>query len=316
MKKSFLIVCAFAALFASCGSDTAGEAPITEKEGQPIFLTSGITQSRAGIAIQNTQFLRGQIFDVFINEVVPDGYTGELYPYDQPIIYQALDNKGSIRPRSSVFPYYPTNGHNINIYAIYPEGAFNSSTFTVKTDQSMDKDYMACDLMYAEKKDVKKTQDAVPLVFNHKLAKVIVTLQSGSGGKSMLTGSTVTIGGTMDKDGNINGGDGGLYTSIAFNSTTGELGELQGTKSIITLTGNGANSSACIIPPQSVKAGYFITIKTSGNDELNYRLPQEMKFEPGTVNTFTIQVNQSNLEATYTVEAWNDVDMGKKTLHL
>ena len=75
-------------------------------------------------------------------------------------------------------PFYPLDNTNVDIVAYSPYEA--GSTFVVQEDQSNNDNYMASDLLFASKSNQEKTTDAVPLQFEHKMAKVVVNAIASS----------------------------------------------------------------------------------------------------------------------------------------
>ena len=285
MKTRILFsVFAALALLSGCSSDGEQQTQSQINDGRiPILLAAG-EKTRAGQGLQNTQFKKGQTLDVQITSV--DNMTG----YDQ-LTYFASDNAGTLQPSKGVYPYYPTNGANVNIRAIYPTGYMNSSEFSVvDINQSGQDAYMASDLMFAKVTDVARSDNAVLLTFEHKMTKIQVNL-TGEGGV-VLTNSTVKLL--------------GVKTKTTFNPQTGEVNYLNatGAASNILMTNNGAQGCAAIIVPQSKPSGYLLEIVLQNNDVLHYKTVQDIVFEPGKVYTFNVTVIESNISVETTVTPW------------
>ena len=287
--KTRIILSAFAmlALLSSCSSDSIQNEQPSAKESDgriPIILSAGSDDSRAAQGLQNTQFKKGETLDVQITSA------DNLTSYDQ-LTYFAADNAGKLQPQRGVYPYYPTNGANVDIRAIYPAGNMSATSFSVTTvNQSTSEAYMASDLMFAKVTDIAPSTSSVLLTFQHKMAKICVNL-TGEGGVD-LTNSTVKIL--------------GVKTETAFNPMTGEVTVqgATGAASDIKMTSDGSQASAAIIVPQTKSSGYLLEIVLQNNDVLYYQTVQDIIFEPGKVYTFNVTVIESNITVGTTVEPW------------
>ena len=288
--KTRIFITAFAALalLSGCNSDDKQQASLQNDDGRiPILLSAGVgDDTRAGQGIQNTKFKKGQTMDIQITS--KDNMTG----YDM-LTYFASDNAGTLQPSKGVYPYYPTNGANIDIRAIYPTGYMNSNNFSVtKLNQTGQESYMASDLMFAKLEDVEKTTSAVPLVFHHLMSKICVNL-TGEGGV-VLTNSTVKL---------LN-----VMTETTFNPQTGEVdynNAVGSSAGNILMTNNGAQGCAAIIVPQKKNSGFLLEIVLQNNDVLHYKTVQDIIFESGKVYTFNVTVIESNISVETTITPWD-----------
>ncbi len=281
LKNIFFTTVALLA-FAACSSDD-GE----QTDGRiPIKLTSSNAEmdvvTRSAQNLQNDKFKVNEQLDVLITS--KDGNT----TYD-PQVYKVNSLQGQLVPLSGTYPYYPINGAGVDVRAIYPKGYTSATQFTVQATQTDDASYMNSDLMFATASIDNAQSTAVPLTFYHKLTKICVNL---------------TATGSVDLDGSIvkllN-----LYTTAEFNPNTGVVTPATGgTKTSITLSENGVEPCAAIIVPQTFSNGYFIEIRLANNDILNWRSTQTIPFEGGHVYTYNIEVTESNIKVTSTVEPW------------
>ncbi len=294
--RIFLSAFAALALLSGCNNDDKQQVSSQNNDGRvPIILSSGIgDDTRASQTLQNTQFRKNQTLDVQIESV--DNKTG----YDM-LTYFASDNAGTLQPLNGVYPYFPTNGANVNIRAIYPTGHMSGTDFAVTSiSQTSPEDYMASDLMFAKVEDVAKPTTAnepIQLVFEHKMSKICVNL-TAEGGVS-LTNSTVKLL--------------GVKTHTTFNPQTGVVNEEDATGDAgnILMTNDGAQGCAAIIVPQKKASGYLLEIVLRNNDVLHYKTVQETTFESGKVYTFNVTVIESNISVNTTVTTWEtttDVD--------
>lgn len=295
MKKFFIIIGLGLTVLSSCGSsDDLTDNTATDEN--KIQLQSGLATTRAGQSIQSTEFDKGEQVNVFLSEVVTVDQTAST-KYNQPMTYVTSNTTGSMTPANSIFPYYPSNGRNIDLWACYPASINqNSTTFTVESNQTAKDGYKRSDLMFAVKSGITRQKEIVPITFYHKMAKVCINLTVPDGKDvSILDNSRVNIT--------------NVARTIAIKPSTQYIGT---TTAELTNIGtvnasiNGSLNCSAIIVPQTVEPGYFLEIRLSNGDILNYLLPQSITFAPGTVNTFAISVNEQNIKATYLVTPWDD----------
>ena len=189
---------------------------------------------------------------------------------------------------------------SIFIYAIAPSthglpSAGNEITHTVKTDQTSVNDYIESDFLLAQEKDLTKSGGAVTLHFKHMLSKIIVK----------LTSSLPDIDITQAK--NIC-----LYCANAYDlkrdaSNNLTLEGFNQPPVLIKLGDYSPTGVTGIVPPQSiyVDGSYSISF-TIGETTYTYTpTPSEWLIESGYSYTFTLDVNQSNINVkTYQVEEW------------
>lgn len=282
LKKILFTTVALLA-FAACSSDNGEE---NAENRIPIRLTSsnidmeGVV-TRSSQDLQNDKFDLNEQLDVLIES--KDGLT----TYD-PQIYKVNSLDGQLVPTSNAYSYYPINGSGIDIRAIYPKGYTTATQFTVETTQTDDNSYKKSDLMFASASVDAPQSAAVPLTFYHKMTKICVNLTAT--GAVDLTGSIVKL---------LK-----LYKTVEFDATTGAVGAPSGTKTDFTMSMNGIEPCAAIIVPQSFNNGYLIEIRLANNDILNWRSTQTIPFESGKVYTYNIEVTESNIKVTSTVEPW------------
>lgn len=301
--KNILILLLFGGLLlTSCSSndeptpsnDTQTATPITFQVGE-------LEMTRAGQNVQNTQFERNQYLDIYIEEHLEDGqYASTIYNNGSAMKYQTTDNHGTLRPSSSMFPYFPSNGRGVDIKAVYPSDA-SLSTFSVQADQSDSQNdkYRKSDLMLAKHQNVARTKNAVTLNFKHMLAKINIQLTVPDGADvSILSNAKVTltnIARTVNWDPSRTDEDGDKIIS----TTVGNIGS-------VVVTNDGSVPASAIIVPQTFADGYFMKIELSNGDILNYYLAQTLTFNSGTKNNFTITVDEKQLRVKYSVMPWDD----------
>lgn len=209
--------------------------------------------------------------------------------YAQPLTYVANGSGGLSNTQ-----YWPTDGHGLHIWGVYPlaaataAGAYGAEdvSFTVAADQSADADYMASDLMTgAASNPVARTTSAVPMTFTHLLTKIDVNLITGSGfTDGDLNSAVVSILGTLPT------------TTFDVQSTT--VGGASGTATDIT-AGTGTTTSAIIVPQSLTSGASFIQVAVGGGSYI-YKLGAATTFDAKKCYTYNITVNKTGLVLTST----------------
>ncbi len=292
MKRNHLLLAAAALAFAACSSET-------DNWNGEIRLRSGLDvqqTTRAATDIQSTQFASGEKIDVYITEATTGTATTT---YAQPLTY-TTGSDGAMNP--STQPYFPTSGNGVNIYAVYPTGAAKTSPFTIKSNQSLDADYKASDLMYgapASNQSVSRTKSAVVLTFKHLLSKVTVVLEPGNGNPD-LNGAVVTLKKVLPS------------TTLTATNTGGSIGDASGSATditVMTATGSALSGSAVVIPQTLATSFIEVTLKnggvlTSNSLKSGGNTLEKVELVGGKAYTYTITVNLTSLDVTSTISDW------------
>jgi hypothetical protein len=273
MKKRKLLGWAFIAL-ASITSCTNNTEEILTQECE-IRLTSEITPSRVtSLDYQSTQIVKGQQVGITItgaktehkNVAWAAGENGSLTNTGEPIYWKNSD--------VTITAYHP--------YEKYWTGT--NHTFSVSTDQSIEANYLKSDLLWATATSA-MTENAVPLTFSHKLAKINVTLVPEYA-ETDLSGATIYICGT-----NI---------TTQFNPTTGELtssttANVQEIKAAVTA--DGAYTASAIVIPQALAVGTQFIRVVHGNRIYSYKVGSEgQELKAGYSHNYTLTVKEKLVE--------------------
>lgn len=226
--------------------------------------------------------------------------------------------------------YYPTDGSSLDLYALH--GNFKEATFTenstsfpgtivhsVEADQSGTdmKNYTKSDLLYAVKKNVARSSNAVQLSFYHMLSKVEVALKSGNGNPD-LTDATVAIVGTQlkadftpDKTKDIADPSVGQSNRAGMIVITGSNNDAAPIKIRTVTTANLDTNTdygeAVVLPKQTISQNApFIQVTLANSAVFSYKIPDAsgLTLESGKKYTYKITVNQSGLSVTSTIEDW------------
>lgn len=221
--------------------------------------------------------------------------------------------------------YYPTDGSNLDLYALhgnfspvigesaaFPAGAVVHSVEADQSNTDM-KAYAKSDLLYAVKKGVARSKEAVALTFYHMLSKVEVALKSGDGNPE-LTGAVVTIVGTKlkadftpDKAADI-ANQSARAGMITLTGTSNEAASIK-IKTVTTadFDSNSDYGEAVVLPKQTIaKDAPFIQVTLANNAVFSYKIPDAsgLTLESGKKYTYKITVNQTGLSVTSTIADW------------
>ena len=269
MKKSKLFGWVFVALASlSACTDNAGDLLAGESE---IRLTSEITPSRVtSLDYQSTQIVPGQEVGITI--------TGAKAAHKN--VAWKVGEDGMLTNTGA--PVFWAN-EDVIITAYHPYNSAWTSTghdFSVSTDQSDNANYRNSDLLWTMATS-SMTETAIPLVFEHKLAKVNVTLKSED--IDDLSGAVISICGTN--------------VSTNFNPATGHLSatstDVQEIKAGVT-TSSAYTASAIVVPQTLAHGTKFIKI-VLGDRTFYYTLSTDKQLCPGYSHNYTLTIKDKEV---------------------
>lgn len=283
----FLVIAAI--LLAACHDDSDPEIVVST------FVTNGMQPAgtRAAADIQNSSFDDDEQFNLYIVDNLNNST-------------KIADNKA--KPTGTDVGtgyYYPANGHNVDIYGIYPQSVkYGDISFSVQTDQTSDDNYKASDLMSAKVLNALRQEAAQTLQFTHQLSKVIVCIKSDDSlaatETATLTLKSTRLGATIAN---------GEFQTVTGNASTVAMGT-------VTLSSTSEYQSlAAIIPPQTIPASGsaatdFITITLGSGGSFTYQIPSgsPKAFAGGNAYTYTITVGLKAISVTTAITDWNAPD--------
>ena len=291
----FAAMLAASTTFTSCSNeDELGARPTDGRT--PITLTSNIATRTVNTQLQETDIAQGVQVGVFVTPTA----AGELIA-DNAVI--TSDGKGSF---TGTIGNYPTGeGATVGIYAYAPynsawTGKLNEAqTFTVKTDQTADADYLASDLLYGTPQNnaVAASENAVQVQFKHKLTKINLAFNT-EGTEIDLKGATVSL---VD-----------VLTQTTINLSDGTLGTSTATADI-TVAKFAADATqfaaSAIIVPQTVSANAdFVRVQLADGTTYDANISTNFTFETGKQYTYTATFTENGLELKLrsTIEGWQD----------
>lgn len=193
-------------------------------------------------------------------------------------------------------PYYPLDGTNINIRAIYPADAANG-THTVLADQSSDDNYAASDLMLATPVNNKaKTAEAVELTFAHKMAKIKVDVTPGTAVKQINSITLKQVKPTVNLDflaGTVDAASGDATDIIIAKEEATDGKKIQG---------------AAVFPAQTLTGALLeigVTMADNSTGTATYTVDSKA-FAANNVYTLDITVNGPEVNASTAITNWAD----------
>lgn len=298
-------------ILAGCSND---ENEVADNWNGEIRLTSGVTvQTRSNT--QATQIQEGETVYVWADKASSTADYIKAWEL----------TAGSSNDFTGTSQYYPTDGSNLDFYALH--GNFASNAFTenttefpataivhsVEADQSGTEAYTKSDLLYAVQKNVPRSSNAVELSFYHMLSKVEVALKSGNG-KPNLTGAAVTIVGTKlkadftpDKSATMTdqSARAGMITIPGDNNDAAPI-KIR-TVTTDNLDTNSEYGEAVVLPKQTISQNTpFIQVTLANKAVFSYKIPDAggLTLESGKKYTYKITVNQTGLTVTSKIENW------------
>lgn len=309
--KLFMTMAAATMILAGCSND---ENEVTDSWNGEIRLTSGVTaQTRSNT--QATQIQEGETVYVWADKASSTADYIKAWKL----------TAGSSNDFTGTSQYYPTDGSNLDFYALhgnFAPGAFTEENtafptsaivHSVESNQSGTEAYTKSDLLYAVQKNVIRSSNAVELSFYHMLSKVEVALKSGNG-KPDLTDAVVTIVGTKlkadftpDKSATMTdqSARAGMITIPRDNNDATPI-----TIRTITTTdfnGNSEYGEAVVLPKQTISQNTpFIQVTLANKAVFSYKIPDAggLTLESGKKYTYKITVNQTGLTVTSKIENW------------
>ena len=309
--KLFMTMATATMILAGCSND---ENEVTDSWNGEIRLTSGVTaQTRSNT--QATQIQEGETVYVWADKASSTADYIKAWKL----------TAGSSNDFTGTSQYYPTDGSNLDFYALhgnFAPGAFTEENtafptsaivHSVEADQSGTEAYAKSDLLYAVQKNVARSKTAVELTFYHMLSKVEVALKSGDGNPD-LTDAVVTIVGTKlkanftpDKSATMTdqSARAGMITIPGDNNDATPI-----TIRTITTTdfnGNSEYGEAVVLPNQTISQNIpFIQVTLANKAVFSYKIPDAggLTLESGKKYTYKITVNQTGLTVTSKIENW------------
>ena len=192
-------------------------------------------------------------------------------------------------------PYFNAGASSATVHAYYPyvsgkQVTNTTSSFSVETDQSTDANYKKSDLMYATATINKGATGS--LTFAHRMAKILVTANKGTG-ISKITAVKIV------------GGNRTINIATPQSCTLGSSLSNANSSTNITLYSNSSNTSnvscAGLIPPQTINGNFLQIVTDQGT--ATYSLIDKA-FASGQSYTFNVTVNAAAIGTTIAITNW------------
>jgi hypothetical protein len=222
-----------------------------------------------------------------------DGSSAELQFTGNLIDNLCLNYKDTWAPVKTT--YWSDNTTKEDIYVYYPYTYISSVTaqaFSVKEDQTTEKDYKASIFLWSKASEVTPTEKTIDMAAQNLFCCICVKLTPGSGytAESLTASNPIVKLTDMKVGATVN-----LSTGIA--TATGEG------KTITSL--KTADGYKAFIVPQTITKSNFITVTINGND---YKIEGEYSFAANKTYTFTLVVNKINNGINVSIGKWGEED--------
>lgn len=294
MKATKIIsACAVLVALASCSNDHVISQPGAEDTPIRIQANVGAVTTKAAHNLLESSFSNGDAINVYISENTTNGGTSSGGTYNGGMVYTHDGSK--FAPTTTQF--FPANGNGIDVWGVYPS-TVNESTqdFTIESNQTLDADYKASDLMFATKLTNRTKTDPITLVFAHKLSKIIVKLDQETGVNANLDGAKIKLTDVIMK------------TGLTVNSTGITLGDLSNDgadKKELTIGDYVANDgTAAIVIPQST-AGMSFKVVLAGGGTYTASMPASTtEFIANNAYTFNLTLKANGINISAQIDSW------------
>ncbi len=215
----------------------------------------------------------GNLPDNIVDAGTPAAADNRLY---------TADAAGLLSPSAGNEIYYPMTG-SVDFVAYYPWRTPPAGYPQIyKVNVNNQSDPAKIDLLYAKKTGMAKSQTAVPLVFDHKLSKLTLTVVKGTGMAFVDFGNMrVSMNGVpVTGDFHLNG------TQPVIPAGTGDF--------ILRKVTDGEVYDAILIPQPMGGTGRTANFFVAGETYV-WNIPDTTPFEAGKHYTYTITVNKTGL---------------------
>ena len=320
MKKyNLLCLMVVAALLTGCASNDFEGGAKLDSADVPILLTAMLEgqpqiATRAGIAIQNTQFEADETFYAFF----PTGVRVGNVDTESFTPFTTTNTSGDTSPATQ--PYFNAGVTSATVHTYYPyyvdadddsksvRVTNASESFSVQLDQSADLGYKNSDLMYATA-TIQKSNPTGELTFSHKMSKILVNVTLGSG-VSSVTGVNI-VGGyrtiaipEADRLSCTLSTDPGDLSDA--NSASGTYVTMFSGSYSPTIEAPGPLACAALLPPQTIgtaqAAAPFLQIVTNSGTA-TFNLSKELV--SGNCYTINLTVTSASIGLATTINPWD-----------
>ena len=303
-RKIYLSVVLAILLLAACDKDDTptGE---TESGGRVALQVCGGIQTRA----VDNRWEAGDVIGIYMLKT--DGGSAVDTYANVPYEVAESGESGMFTPlQGSMTIYLPVDGTKRDFIACYPHKELeDNSIYTI--DLSVQAEQSKIDFMVADRVTGKSREDAaVAFDFKHKLAKVVLSVKTGSGfaddqsGLAALTKVTLTGQQTTGSYSVLSGGD------VSIAAGEGEISLKVNKEDVKSCTAEG------IVFPSANYTGMVFRFDMGTSGQYEWKLfdsNESSKFEAGRKYKYGITINKSGLEVTSTITDWSEGNGGGET---
>ncbi len=276
----------------------------TTSEQVPLIIKGSIEQENISRANENG-FVDGDRMGVYVVDYdngVPHTLQAEGNRANNACLtYSATD--GTWTGNTPI--YWRDDVTPVDVIGYYPFvnyiGDVNSFNFEVSADQSKAagngemSGYESSDFLYAKSVNILPTVNPIKLVYQHKMAGVVVQLQKGTGisdaewgklSKIVLVESTIR--------------------QAEINFTTGDVAVADNDAEVIRMSEESGDKYRAVVVPQKVAAGKVLVSLTLDGLTYSHTLTSEISYQSGMQHNFTLTVNKRDATGNYEIIVTDD----------
>lgn len=224
-------------------------------------------------------------------------------------------NSGQFEPQSVV--YYPAGNGKCTFVCYYPyceKGILEDDSkinLTVKTDQSVMKDYSLSDFMVAKLTDIVPSEKTVNIPLSHKLCRLDIILKptvSEYASQMLKTNPTIIVK--------------SMYTNAVYDFDNDVISDLEEPQDMMFNGEWSINGDNCLVGkkmivfPQELNSSKHLLVLDIDGRRYSCPLPDNFSLVKGTVNTFTLTYNSetgiSGIQPT--INTWDEGSHGEGEL--
>lgn len=285
---------AFCLLACSCAKDSTTEEDLTLKFKGKIANLQATTNTGGGLSTTWSNLDDIGIFMVDHNTTnITEQHENRQYSYDGT----------AFSPVAGHEIYYPVSDTKVDFLAYYPYTNDASLESAFPIDVSKQHNLAAIDVLWAKSNNSnagfsKTTGLDVPLVFDHKLAKLVIGTVAGEGLDSEdLSWKKMAV------------QIAGMYTKNNLDLTTGQLGQSSAPAVIVPFVQQeGRKYEAIILPADFTSAGAVSFNFTIGTDTYVWKSGANESFEAGKQYNYSITINKTEVTLDkITIQDWTTV---------
>lgn len=195
--------------------------------------------------------------------------------------------------------YWEDQTTHADFYAYYPYSAsvsdIASYAFSVQADQATESKYKSSIFLWGKSADLTPTPDPIHITTNHRMSKLLITLQAGTGWTDAdIDAAELTVC--------------GLKTEARINLANGNV-TASGTAADLKPLKLSSGQYKLLVVPQNVQSQDLVKIKIGSND---YVLNTSINLQPNHQHKCPIIVNRTGEGVNVGIGAWetDEIDYG------